>query len=124
MKRRQFLKYSGLGATGFTFVAYCPGSNASSPQKSPIAQDFGKPEKTTLKIGYVPTLEAAPLLVAQAKGLFERYGLTVTLKKQPSWQAGEADLLNWQVDAAQALYALQMIEPFHYKINKEIVYIY
>ncbi|GAA4330351.1 FecR family protein [Mucilaginibacter gynuensis] len=24
----------------------------------------------------------------------------------------------------QALYALQMIEPFHYKINKEIVYIY
>jgi nitrate/nitrite transport system substrate-binding protein len=115
MKRRQFLKYSGLGATGFTFVAYCPGSTASSPQKSPIAQDFGKPEKTTLKIGYVPTLEAAPFLVAQAKGLFARYGLTVTLQKQPSWQAGEADLLNWQVDAAQALYALPLAAKFRSK---------
>jgi nitrate/nitrite transport system substrate-binding protein len=115
MKRRHFLKYSGLGAAGFTFAACSPTSKGNSPQPSPVAKDFGKPEKTTLKIGYVPTLASAPLWIAQEKGIFARYGLTVTLKKQPSWQALERDLLGWQVDAAQALYPLPLAVKFRSK---------
>lgn len=115
MKRRQFLKYSGLGTTGFIFAACSPASKVSLPQLSPVPRDFGKLEKTTLKIGYVPTLASAPLLIAQEKGFFARYGLRVTLKKQASWQAIESDLLNWQVDAAQALYPLPLAVKFRSK---------
>lgn len=115
MKRRQFLKYSGLGTAGFSLAACSQASQESSPQPSPVAKDFGKLEKTTLKIGYVPTLAASPLFIAQEKGFFGRYGLTVTLKKQPSWQAIEGDLLNWQVDAAQALYPLPLAVKFRSK---------
>ncbi|HEY9795006.1 MAG TPA: CmpA/NrtA family ABC transporter substrate-binding protein, partial [Leptolyngbyaceae cyanobacterium] len=44
------------------------------------------PETTKVKLGYVPIVEAAPLIIAQEKGFFAKYGMTdVDLAKQASW---------------------------------------
>ena len=40
-----------------------------------------------LRLGLVPLSDAAPLLVAEAKGMFRRHGLRVALGVAPSWSA-------------------------------------
>ena len=42
-------------------------------------------EKTQLTLGFIPLTDCAPLVVAKEKGMFERYGLQVTLSKETSW---------------------------------------
>ncbi len=42
-------------------------------------------EKRALKLGYIALTDAAPLLVAAAKGCFARHGLSVELSQEPSW---------------------------------------
>jgi two-component system, oxyanion-binding sensor len=43
------------------------------------------PEKPELKIGFIPLTDCCVLAVAKEKGLFEKYGLDVTLSKEASW---------------------------------------
>ena len=56
-----------------------------------------------LAIGYVPLVDAAPLLVAEALGFAEEEGLTLTLHPAPSWAALRDMLASGQVAAAQML---------------------
>ena len=58
------------------------------------------PERARLRIGYVPTLDAALLLVAQAKGFFADQGLEVRLQRQTSWQRAADRLAAGDLDAA------------------------
>jgi nitrate/nitrite transport system substrate-binding protein len=94
MKRRQFLQYSTLTAAGFT-VAACT-SQGSTHFNAPPA-NFGKLEKTDLKIGIVSSLDCLPLVVAKEKGMFKKYGLDVTLVKQPlgSWCSRNCIAVSW-----------------------------
>ncbi|MFX8585668.1 ABC transporter substrate-binding protein, partial [Acinetobacter baumannii] len=39
----------------------------------------------TLKLGFVPLVDAAPLVVAEQRGFFARHGLDVVLSREPSW---------------------------------------
>lgn len=44
------------------------------------------PETKTINLGYIPIAESAPLIIAQEKGFFAKYGMTdVKLAKQASW---------------------------------------
>ena len=43
------------------------------------------PEVKTVKIGFIGQTDAAPLIIAKEKGYFAKWGLDVTLQKQPSW---------------------------------------
>ncbi|MBR0656281.1 CmpA/NrtA family ABC transporter substrate-binding protein [Plastoroseomonas arctica] len=45
------------------------------------------PRLHALRVGYVPLVDAAPLLVAEAIGLFEAVGLRVTLSPESGWAA-------------------------------------
>jgi len=45
----------------------------------------GEPEKSKLKLGFIPLTDCAPLVIAHEKGYFERYGLAVTLSRESSW---------------------------------------
>jgi ABC-type nitrate/sulfonate/bicarbonate transport system substrate-binding protein len=56
-----------------------------------------------LALGYVPLVDAAPLLVAEALGFAEEEGLTLTLHPAPSWAALRDMLALGQVAAAQML---------------------
>ncbi|MGK7945950.1 MAG: CmpA/NrtA family ABC transporter substrate-binding protein [Microcystaceae cyanobacterium] len=113
MKRRHLLKYGSLSLAGLGLSA-CEQANLTFPQfKSAKKPDFDLPEKTSLRIAYVPTLSALPLIIAQEKGIFETYGLTVSLVKQVSWAGIEKNLREWQVDAAHSLFAL----PLHAQLS-------
>jgi hypothetical protein len=65
MKRRQFLQYSTLAAAGLTFAA-CTNQGSTHFTQPPV--NFGKLEKTDLKIGIVSGLDCLPLVVAKEKG--------------------------------------------------------
>jgi nitrate/nitrite transport system ATP-binding protein len=59
-------------------------------------------EKVNLEIGFVSLTDCAPLIVAQEKGLFHKYGLEeVTLSKEPSWKAIAQGVSTRRLDAAQ-----------------------
>ena len=52
-----------------------------------FAQSAG-PETANIKLGYIALTDAAPLIVAKEKGLFDKQGLTgVDILKQASWGA-------------------------------------
>ena len=57
----------------------------------------------TLRLGYVPLLDAAPLIIAEALGFAEEEGLSLDLHTAPSWAALRDMLAVGQVDAAQML---------------------
>ncbi|HEY9761269.1 MAG TPA: nitrate ABC transporter ATP-binding protein, partial [Trichocoleus sp.] len=59
-------------------------------------------EKVNLDIGFIPLTDCAPLVVAQEKGFFKKYGLEeVTLSRETSWQAISDGVSSGRLDAAQ-----------------------
>ncbi|NEP09093.1 MAG: ABC transporter substrate-binding protein [Symploca sp. SIO2C1] len=116
MERRHFLKYLSLATAGFSFSA-CSENNlfnlqnriGSGKDSEESAVDFGKLEKTDLTIGFVPTIDCAPLIIAKEQGFFERYGLKVSLSKQNDWEAIEEGLLENRFDASAALFGMPML---------------
>ncbi len=61
------------------------------------------PEKNALNLGFVPLLDAAPLIVAQELGFFEEAGLSVTLHREASWASLRDKLLFGLLDGAHVL---------------------
>ncbi|WP_116130834.1 ABC transporter substrate-binding protein [Tropicimonas sp. IMCC34043] len=58
---------------------------------------------TTLDIGFVPLIDAAPLIAAQEMGFAAEEGLSLTLRRAPSWASARDALTFGQVDAAHML---------------------
>lgn len=91
--RRRFLLTAGASAAASLFLKGCLGnppdpSGRTIAQTAPVANvpPEQKPETTKVNLGYIPIVEAAPLIIAQEKGFFAKYGMTdVNLAKQASW---------------------------------------
>lgn len=92
--RRRFLLTAGASAVGSVLLKGCLGNpptpggdNVTATQVSATnLSPEQKPEITRVKLGYVPIVEAAPLIIAKEKGFFAKYGMTdVELSKQASW---------------------------------------
>jgi nitrate/nitrite transport system substrate-binding protein len=63
-------------------------NNTSSPTTTPQVNSGATdtPETDTVKLGFIPVMSGAPLVIAQVKGLYAKYGMTkVELAKQSSW---------------------------------------
>ena len=56
----------------------------------------------TFRIGYVPLVDAAPLLVAEALGLYSRKGVTVSLSAELGWGSIREKLVYGELEAAHA----------------------
>ncbi|MBE9196693.1 MULTISPECIES: CmpA/NrtA family ABC transporter substrate-binding protein [Synechocystis] len=117
--RRKFLLTSAASATGALFLKGCTGNppdpNAAGTGTSPSPQAAGDispemmPETPNIKLGYIPIVESAPLIIAQEKGFFAKYGMTgVEVSKQANWasardnvtigsQGGGIDGGQWQM---------------------------
>ncbi|MFA9438278.1 CmpA/NrtA family ABC transporter substrate-binding protein [Uliginosibacterium sp. sgz301328] len=80
--------------------------STSSPLNVLPPTEGESPEKTHVRIGFVPLTDCAPLVAARALGLGERFGLEIELVRQPSWAAIRDKLLSGELDAAHALYGL------------------
>ncbi|HEY9804079.1 MAG TPA: CmpA/NrtA family ABC transporter substrate-binding protein [Leptolyngbyaceae cyanobacterium] len=95
VSRRKFIVTAGASA-GAVFLKGCLGNppettagNAQpAPTGSPVADisPEQKPEVNTVKLGYIPIVESAPLIIAKEKGFFRKHGMdNVELSKQASW---------------------------------------
>jgi ABC-type nitrate/sulfonate/bicarbonate transport system substrate-binding protein len=56
----------------------------------------------TLRIGYVPLIDASPLLAAEALGYFERAGLRVKLEEELGWGSIRDKIVYGELDVAHA----------------------
>src|SRR5215216_1012686 len=56
-----------------------------------------------LRIGFIPLVDSAPLVIALEKGFFEKQGLAVELFKVQSWDQVLGRLVAGEVDAAHML---------------------
>jgi ABC-type nitrate/sulfonate/bicarbonate transport system substrate-binding protein len=63
------------------------------------------PRKATLRIGFMPLTDCAPLVMASVLGLDEKYGIKLVLAQQ-SWSGMRDRLTSGELDAAHALYGL------------------
>lgn len=64
---------------------------------------------TPLRIGFLPTNDCAPLVVAKEYGLFKKYGLSVELKQKRSWKDLHREIVYREIDAAHAPAALPFL---------------
>jgi two-component system, oxyanion-binding sensor len=60
------------------------------------------PSTGRLRIGYVPTMDCATLIVAHELGLFTRDGLSVRLSREVGWATIREKLLHEELDAVAA----------------------
>jgi ABC-type nitrate/sulfonate/bicarbonate transport system substrate-binding protein len=64
---------------------------------------------TSIRLGFVPLNDCAPLAVANELGIFSHYNLNVQLSRQPGW-ASIRDMINYdQLDGAQSIAGIALI---------------
>lgn len=80
---------------------------AISQQKLPIRRTVSptKPfvRRKTVRLGFVPLADAAPLLMARSAGLFEQAGLDVRLEAELGWGTIREKIAHGELEAAHAL---------------------
>lgn len=101
MSRRGFLKagLAGFGALGLSGLT--PGLRACV-----WAAGSDAPEKTEVKIGFIPLTDCASVVIASELGFDKKYGIKITPSKEASWAAVRDKLVNGELDAAHVLYGL------------------
>jgi nitrate/nitrite transport system substrate-binding protein len=99
--RRHFITHSGALAASALM-----GTVAAPVREGAWAAGTDAPEKTALRIGFMPLTDCAPIAVAIEQGFDRKYGLQIVPVKQPSWATVRDGLLNGDLDAAHALYGL------------------
>ncbi|WP_416186801.1 CmpA/NrtA family ABC transporter substrate-binding protein [Glaciimonas sp. CA11.2] len=71
-----------------------------------------KPEKTEVKIGFIPLTDCASVVMASVLGFDKKYGIKIVLSKEASWAGVRDKLSNGELDAAHVLsgliYGVQM----------------
>lgn len=60
-------------------------------------------EKTNVDLGFIPLNDCASLVIAKEKSYFEKYGLSVNLKKQSSWSGIRDNVMLGALDGAHML---------------------
>ena len=65
-----------------------------------------RPEKETVKVGFMPLTDCASLVMASVLGLDEKYGIKIALCREASWSGVRDKLVGGELDAAHVLYGL------------------
>ena len=96
LTRRAVLQTAAVGAVGITpalrAAVYAAGSDA--------------PEKTEVKIGFIPLTDCASVVMASVLGIDQKYGVKFVLSKEASWAGVRDKLVNGELDFAHVLYGL------------------
>ena len=64
------------------------------------------PEKTEVRIGFIPLTDCASVIMAAELGLDKKYGVRIIPSKEASWAAVRDKLINGNLDFAHALYGM------------------
>ncbi|TAL10861.1 MAG: nitrate ABC transporter substrate-binding protein [Nitrospirae bacterium] len=97
--RREFFKLVG----GATALAIIEEILPLSRVQAWAVDAAGKPEKTDLKVGFIPITCATPLIMAEPLGFYKKYGLNVEVLKASGWAMIRDFALNKQTDATHML---------------------
>ena len=89
LTRRSFIgSTASLGGTTALTAA------AQSAFPAGVFAETAGPEVTKVVLGFIALTDAAPLIIAKEKGLFDKHGLTgVEVNKQASWGATRDNLV-------------------------------
>ena len=100
--RRDFLKKTtgilggaalmNLVAPGVRSAAWAAGSDA--------------PEKTEVKVGFIPLTDCTSVVIASVMGFDKKYGIKIIPSKEASWAGVRDKLINGELDASHVLYGL------------------
>ncbi len=117
--RRTFLTTAGLTAMGTLALHGCQ-SNSDTPNSSPVPSPISGLETTTVRLGFIPLTDAAPLIIAKVKGYFDKYGLTgAEVIKQASWGTTRDNLVLGS--AGGGIDGAHILSPMPYLISEGIV---
>ncbi len=97
--RRDFFRASAMlgGAALISGVGASPGTYAAGSDK---------PEKTEVRIGFIPLTDCASVVMAAEMGFDKKYGIKIVPTKEASWASVRDKLVNGELDAAHVLYGL------------------
>lgn len=100
LSRRKFIITAGATAAGTLLAHGCssgsstsnstgspsPSGSSATPSPAVSINPADAPEVTAAKLGFIALTDSAPLIIAQEKGLFAKYGMKdVQVAKQASW---------------------------------------
>ena len=97
--RREFMRTVGGGTMAAILASVFPMEAA----KAAIKDTLGKPEKTKLKIGFVPITCATPIIMSHPMGFYAKYGLDVDVIKTAGWAVARDKSLSGEYDASHML---------------------
>ena len=75
-----------------------------------------------IRLGYIPLIDCAPIIVAREKALFAKHGINVVTSQEPGWATVREKIVHAELDAAQCLGPLALA--IHHgigTISKEMV---
>jgi nitrate/nitrite transport system substrate-binding protein len=96
--RRELLSILGRSTALAALASVFPLAAA----KEAFAQS-AKPEKTKLKVGFIPITCGTPIIMAQPMGFYAKHGLDVEVVKTAGWAVIRDKTLNKEYDAAHML---------------------
>jgi nitrate/nitrite transport system substrate-binding protein len=100
--KRDFLKKAaGMSAAAAIMSLVPPGVRSAA-----WAAGSDAPEKTEIKIGFIPLTDCASVVMAAEKGFDKKYGIKIIPSKEASWAGVRDKLSNGELDAAHVLYGL------------------
>jgi nitrate/nitrite transport system substrate-binding protein len=100
--RRDFARKSLSLLGGATLMAMLPPGVRSGAW----AAGSDAPEKTEVKIGFIPLTDCASVVIASVMGFDKKYGIKIVPSKEASWAGVRDKLTNGELDAAHVLYGL------------------
>ena len=95
-KRRQFMALLSGALSTTLLLGGClgnPPSRTGGTATAPIPVAKADVEVTTISLGFIPILEAAPLVIGVEKGFFAKHGMDVKLSKQANWGAARDNVV-------------------------------
>lgn len=102
LPRRDFLKKSSVLPTAAALTALVP----PGTRQAAWAAGSDAPEKTEVKVGFIPLTDCASVVVAAELGFDKKYGIKIVPSKEASWAAVRDKLVNGELDASHVLYGL------------------
>ena len=101
-ERRDFIKKSTALAGAAGIMSWVP----DAIRNVAWAAGSDAPEKTEIKIGFIPLTDCASVVIASVMGFDKKYGIKIMPSKEASWAGVRDKLVNGELDAAHVLYGL------------------
>ena len=100
--KRDFMKKTATLSAAAALMSLVPPGVKSAAW----AAGSDAPEKTEIRIGFIPLTDCASVVMAAVKGFDKKYGIKIIPSKEATWAGVRDKLSNGELDAAHVLYGL------------------